>query len=96
MNLHVLFLALFLSRLLTVVLQRRHLLLVLLRLERAILILVLVLMTTFARQAVNDVYLFIIVLSFGAMEARLGLALLVAMSRKSGSDLVSSMIIRKC
>ncbi len=43
-----------------------------------------------------DSYLFIIILAYGAMEARLGLALLVSLARKSGRDIVSSLTLRKC
>jgi NADH:ubiquinone oxidoreductase subunit K len=43
-----------------------------------------------------DITLFIIVISFAAVEARLGLSILVSISRKAGSELLKSLTSRKC
>jgi len=96
MNLEFLFLIMFLSSIFTVVYQRRHLLIVLLRLEGVTLMLIMVFLNRVGDPSYMDSYLFIIILAFGAMEASLGLALLVSIARKSGRDIVSSLTLRKC
>nr|YP_009493562.1 NADH dehydrogenase subunit 4L [Cryptonome barbada]AWN55977.1 NADH dehydrogenase subunit 4L [Cryptonome barbada] len=75
-------------------LQRKHLLMALLSLEAIILSL------TFLASAASfnssETFFCIIILSFGACEASLGLALVVLMLRATGSDMVSSLTINKC
>lgn len=96
MNLIILFIIIFIRAILTVIYQRRHLLIVLLRLERVTLILVFILLGYIVGSPYIDSYLFIVVLAYGAIEAGLGLALLVSISRKAGNDLVSCLTLRKC
>lgn len=96
MSLEVLLMLIFFFSIFTVVYQRRHLLIVLLRLESVILILILIVFLKFRDGRFRDNFLFIIILSFGAIEARLGLALLVSIARKAGRDLVRALTLRKC
>lgn len=94
MKLEILFRLIFFIGILTVIFQRYHLLIVLLRLERVTLIIVLILI--FYLKERNDVYLYIMILTFGAIEASLGLSLLVFIARKIGRDLISRLTLSKC
>lgn len=76
--------------------QQSHLLITLLTLERLILSLVLLVPLTLTYSSIKLRILRIILLSFGACEASLGLRLLVIISRSLGSDLVSNLTINKC
>nr|ABW76496.1 NADH dehydrogenase subunit 4L [Eclysippe vanelli] len=96
MSLNGLFTIMFLMTIFTVVYQRQHLLMVLLGLEGVMLMMILILLNQVSNPAYTDSFLFIIILSFGAIEASLGLALLVSIARKSGSDLVSNLTLSKC
>lgn len=76
-----------------IILQRNHLLIALLFLEMIILLLTLYTCTIFA--SANRFFL-LIILTFGACEARIGLALLIAITRRYGSGIISLLIINKC
>lgn len=79
--------------LITVILQRQHLLIVLLSLEIIILRLVLMIITLLN---VTWILLVITTLTFGACEARLGLACITAIRRSYGNDHLSSLSTNKC
>nr|WBQ42677.1 NADH dehydrogenase subunit 4L [Nereididae sp. SIO BIC A9836] len=76
-----------------VILQRQHLLMVLLALEIMILSLILMMITLLNMSWAMFV---IAILTFGACEASLGLACMTAMSRSYGNDRLSTMNINKC
>nr|AXJ93399.1 NADH dehydrogenase subunit 4L [Cheilonereis cyclurus] len=73
--------------------QRQHLLMVLLALESMVLGIILMIITL-----MNSTWLMfvIIILTFGACEASLGLACMTAMSRSYGNDHLNSMLSNKC
>lgn len=77
-------------------LQRTHLLIALLTVEAIVLTL---LVFTLLSQALcpqgNSFFLFLL-LTLGACEARLGLAILVSLSRAFGSDLLTTLSLNKC
>lgn len=76
----------------TLVIQRRHLLIALLALEGVILTLTILIII----QSPQELFFALVILTFGACEARLGLACLVAITRSYGNDLFNSIIISKC
>ena len=76
----------------TFIIQRHHLLIALLSLEGVILSIVLFLILNFSSV---DSFICIIILTFGACEARLGLACLVLLIRRIGSDQLSILTIVK-
>lgn len=80
------------SALITMVLQRQHLLMALLALEGAILTLTALSSIIFTQ----EIYFILTLLTFGACEARLGLACLVSITRSYGNDLFSSITFTKC
>lgn len=73
-----------------------HLLISLLFLESFILALVILIPTAIAALSANSLYLRVILLSLGACEASLGLALMVIMSRFRGSDILKNINSNKC
>nr|AVW86185.1 NADH dehydrogenase subunit 4L [Eulepethus nanhaiensis] len=84
------------ATIITLVIQRNHLLMALLSLEAMILTLTLLSIssTSFINQA--ELFFSMILLTFGACEASLGLACLVAMARSYGNDQINSLNINKC
>jgi NADH:ubiquinone oxidoreductase subunit K len=82
--------------LLSLVSQQKHLLMALLSLEGVILSLVLLIPVSLSIIFIPIQALCLILLRFGACEARLGLALLVSIARFYGSDHVKSLSINKC
>jgi NADH-ubiquinone oxidoreductase chain 4L len=76
--------------------QHSHLLITLLTLEGLTLSLVLLIPLLLTHSTINLNTLRIVILCLGACEARLGLSLLVLLSRGLGSDLVKSLSINKC
>lgn len=76
--------------------QRSHLLIALLCLEGIILRLVLYIPSLIYIIQLSIPSISIILLTFGACEARLGLRILVYMSRSYGSDIIKSLSINKC
>nr|WRW51318.1 NADH dehydrogenase subunit 4L [Micropodarke fujianensis] len=80
------------SALITMVLQRQHLLMALLALEGVILTLTAISTMLFSQ----EIFFVLILLSFGACEASLGLACLVSMTRSYGNDLFNSITSTKC
>jgi len=79
----------------SLILQRKHLLNALLSLEIIILGLFCIIISTLTGE-IRDLFLTFIILTFGACEARVGLALLVALIRNHGNDFISSINIHKC
>nr|QNN93045.1 NADH dehydrogenase subunit 4L [Platynereis sp. 1 PA-2020] len=76
-----------------VIMQRQHLLMALLALEAMILSIVFMIITMIN---VSWSMFIIVILTFGACEASLGLACMTAMSRSYGNDRISSLSINKC
>lgn len=76
-----------------IIIQRRHLLIILLALE-AIILAIIIILTTVTNT--NWIIFAIIILTFGACEAGLGLACITAMSRSYGNDRLNSLSINKC
>nr|AVW86094.1 NADH dehydrogenase subunit 4L [Levensteiniella iris] len=84
------------ATLITLLTQRSHLLMALLTLEAMILNLMLLLLMSSNLTSVLNLFLAMIMLTFGACEATLGLACLVKMTRKFGNDLISSTNLQAC
>lgn len=82
--------------LVTLVIQQRHLLMSLLALEGITLSLVLIVPLTLTLNIMPLASSCIVILTMGACEARLGLALIVSASRKTGNDIINSLSINKC
>nr|YP_009988588.1 NADH dehydrogenase subunit 4L [Pharyngocirrus uchidai]QNM39912.1 NADH dehydrogenase subunit 4L [Pharyngocirrus uchidai] len=80
----------------SLVLQQKHLLMALLALESAVLALVFISSLFLASPQHASLFIISLLLTFGACEASLGLALLVSMSRHYGSDLIKSITSIKC
>lgn len=78
------------------ILQQSHLLISLLTLEGLALSLVLNIPVGLTIAKMSLSVLSIIMLSFSACEARLGLALLVLIARTHGTDIVNNLITNKC
>lgn len=76
--------------------NKNHLLISLLALERLILRLAILIPINIIFSNVQSLFIRVILLSIGACEARLGLALIVIISRTYGSDIIKSLSIRKC
>jgi NADH-ubiquinone oxidoreductase chain 4L len=76
--------------------NKNHLLISLLALERIILRLAILIPINIILSNVQSMFIRVILLSIGACEARLGLALIVIISRTYGSDIIKSLSIRKC
>lgn len=81
---------------LTIIIQRKHVLIALLSFEAIILSLTYLLLLSAQPSNSSELFLALILLSFGACEARLGLAALVAITRCAGSDRISSLSLTKC
>lgn len=79
----------------TLCLQHKHLLRVLLSLEAITLSLFVILLGTTIMFS-YEVYSCLILLTLGACEASLGLAILVSLIRTHGNDYVSNFISQKC
>ena len=78
------------------IINKNHLLLSLLALERLILRLVILIPINIIISNIQSLFIRIVLLSIGACEARIGLALIVIISRTYGSDMIKSLSIRKC
>lgn len=76
--------------------QRTHLLISLFCLEGIILSLVLYIPSIIYYSNIILPTISIIILTFGACEARLGLSLIVLISRSYGSDIIQSLTTNKC
>jgi NADH:ubiquinone oxidoreductase subunit K len=96
MSFQTIFATILFSAIVTLISQRKHFLIALLSLEAITLISVGLIVTTMGTPVELDTTLFIIVVSFAAVEARIGLSILVSISRKTGTELIQSLTIRKC
>lgn len=84
-----------LSGLLTLSLQYKHLLSILVRLE-AITIRLFILILSMSNDTRRIGYTSLILITLGACEARLGLSVLVSVIRREGNDYVSRFSNQKC
>lgn len=84
------------SAIIALIINKNHLLISLLSLEAFILRLVILIPVTISIASSESIYIRIILLSIGACEARLGLALIVLISRTYGSDKIQSVTSNKC
>nr|ALQ78810.1 NADH dehydrogenase subunit 4L [Glycera capitata] len=82
-----------LSCLVTMITQRRHLLMALLALESVMLTLALVIIMF---SSTNELFMSFILLTIAACEASLGLACLVITTRSYGNDHLKSLSLNKC
>jgi len=76
------------SAILGFIINDKHLLISLLFIERIILALVILIPLSIITTSSQSIFIRIVLLSFGACEASLGLALIVIISRTYGSDLI--------
>ena len=86
----------FFSITITFLLQHKHFLISLFSLEGIILTLVAIIPLTLTVSNMPIATISIIILTFGACEARLGLSLIVIMSRYYGRDIFKSLNTNKC
>lgn len=84
------------TALITLLIQRTHFLMSLLSLEGIILTTVLFIPISIYSRSIIIPSIRIILLTFGACEARLGLRLIVYISRSHGSDIISILSLNKC
>lgn len=84
------------SALAALIFNKDHLLISLLSLERFMLRLVIIIPVNFLMSSSESIFFGVILLSIGACEARLGLALIVLISRSFGSDKIKSLSLNKC
>uniref|UniRef100_A0AAU6QGY3 NADH-ubiquinone oxidoreductase chain 4L n=1 Tax=Prionospio sp. 4 MH-2023 TaxID=3059272 RepID=A0AAU6QGY3_9ANNE len=82
--------------LISLIAQRRHVLMCLLSLEAALLSLAFAASIFFSTLSAVNMFYCIVILTFGACEASVALAILVMMSRSTGSDLIKSINLNKC
>ena len=80
----------------SLIIHQDHLLMSLLILEGIILSLIIIIPSIIAYSFILSPQLTIIMLTIRVIEARLGLSLLVIISRKHGSDIIKSLTINKC
>lgn len=76
-----------------VILQHQHLLMALLALEVIVLSIIFLIILVIGS---NWLIFVIIILTFGACEASLGLACMTAMRRSYGNDHINSLLLNKC
>nr|AVW86172.1 NADH dehydrogenase subunit 4L [Laetmonice producta] len=76
--------------------QRNHMLMALLSLEAIILTFIMSSISLISSLNNNEPFLILILLTFAACEASLGLACLVLMTRSFGNDMINSLSINKC
>jgi NADH-ubiquinone oxidoreductase chain 4L len=76
--------------------QRTHLLIALLAVEAIVLTLLIFILLSHALVPQRNSFFLFLLLTLGACEARLGLAILVAISRAFGSDLLTTLSLNKC
>nr|QGZ09941.1 NADH dehydrogenase subunit 4L [Eisenia nordenskioldi nordenskioldi] len=76
--------------------NQSHFLMTLLSLEGITLSLVLFVPMTLSVMSASNTAISVMLLTFGACEASLGLSLMVLMSRSYGTDMLSSLSMNKC
>jgi len=80
----------------SLIIHQNHLLISLLILEGTMLSLILIIPSIIAYSLILSPHITVITLTISVVEARLGLRLLVIISRKHGSDIIKSLTINKC
>nr|YP_010700915.1 NADH dehydrogenase subunit 4L [Rhynchospio aff. asiatica ZW-2021]WCI21130.1 NADH dehydrogenase subunit 4L [Rhynchospio aff. asiatica ZW-2021] len=85
-----------LASLMNFVAQRKFILMALLSLEATILNLALAITITASSGASNETFFCFIILTLGACEASVALAILVLITRSYGADTIKSFSINKC
>nr|AVW86198.1 NADH dehydrogenase subunit 4L [Iphione sp. YZ-2018] len=85
-----------LSAMLTFVIQRTHVLMALLALEAMILNLMIICLISLCPLNPNELFICMIILTFGACEAGLGLSCLVKMTRSFGNDMLQTISSPSC
>nr|AVW86057.1 NADH dehydrogenase subunit 4L [Branchinotogluma japonicus] len=85
-----------LMAIISMIAQRRHLLMTLLSLEAMILNLMIFIMIMSNMTSNMNLFLAMILLTFGTCEAALGLACLVKMARTFGNDQIASSSLNAC
>nr|YP_008965288.1 NADH dehydrogenase subunit 4L [Marphysa sanguinea]AHC01839.1 NADH dehydrogenase subunit 4L [Marphysa sanguinea] len=85
-----------LAALLSMALQRKHLLMSLLALEGMILSMTTAIMLLTTKTSPSNSMMMLVLLTFGACEASLGLACLINLTRFKGNDLLKSATTSKC
>uniref|UniRef100_UPI0030E06137 NADH dehydrogenase subunit 4L n=1 Tax=Glyphohesione klatti TaxID=3053539 RepID=UPI0030E06137 len=85
-----------LTSILSIISQRKHIMMALLSLEAMILSLMMLFGLSLYSLSLSQLFLPLLVLSFGACESSLGLACLVAMIRTYGNDRITSLSLSKC
>lgn len=85
-----------LTAIINFVLQRKYILIALLSLEAAILRLAILISLRLSPSSFNDIFLCLVILTLGACEAGVALAILVLAARSSGSDIIKTFSINKC
>lgn len=97
MNLIIYFQTIYVIALISFIIQRSHLLIALLCLEGIILVLVLLIPSFLYLANMTNILVFaLIILTMGACEARIGLRILVNISRSHGTDILNSVSSNKC
>jgi len=86
----------FIATTVALIIQFSHFLMSLFCLERIILCIVLFIPLIYCTSTLLFPQIRIILLTFGACEASLGLRILVVMSRSYGSDIINNLSINKC
>lgn len=86
----------FIISLIALIIQHTHFLISLFCLEAIILSMIILISIINIYISIYTPFISIILLTLGACEARLGLSLLVIISRSSGSDILNSLTINKC
>uniref|UniRef100_A0AAU6QGQ9 NADH-ubiquinone oxidoreductase chain 4L n=1 Tax=Prionospio plumosa TaxID=3050096 RepID=A0AAU6QGQ9_9ANNE len=76
--------------------QRRHVLMCLLSLEAALLSLAFMAVFMSTSLSLNNFFFCVVILSFGACEAAVALAVLVVITRTFGSDSINAINLSKC
>lgn len=95
-NLHLFFVAITSFALLSFISQRFHILICLLSLEATLLSLAFGITYLSAQAPQIDLFYCIVILSFGACEAAVALAVLVIITRAFGRDTIKSVNLNKC
>lgn len=80
----------------TLLLQKNHILIILLSLEGLMLRIVIFIPLLLATSGVIINYLRVLILTFGACEASIGLSLIVIIARTYGSDILKATTTNKC
>ena len=95
-NLSFILIAVSIFGLVSFITQRHHILICLLRLEATVLSIAFAIALLSSSLSFSFLFYRVIILTFGACEAAVALAVLVIITRTFGADLVSSVNLNKC